>query len=485
MATATGAWPACESHDASSGAAEVDPGPTFGAEVTVDVVGRGRVTSPSGSIDCPAQCFTRVVVDEATVDGAEQGLVLTAEATPGAHFMGWKAARLELGVRARGPAQCSPMMRSSTAPPGNLASRFLTLPFGETIGKPPAGHEAECADVTAVPVAYALIATFEDDFAPRDAGPDAADGAGVEVVFEPPAGMMAQAKELGVVQGSLYWRFQIGDGRSGIAMGRLANPLQTAVVVPADQLIRLFGVDEHVVYERGSGLFSIPAGSATPFFLGSLAQTCDAVASDSTTVYCRAPNGTGSVVNAWPVQGGQSARLVHILPRGQALAVDDQTQRMFVTDESVGGAATSLVSSVPLAGIGGTPQVTNLTAGQTAPRSLKAGLANLFWIDQPSADTFVAVSGPKLTFGQATQGFGSTYLRFVAADPTSTTTYWAAVGSPGNAASQIVQINVGGGFTTFRSELTGVGGLAVDNAYVYWTQSNGRVYRARKLDFDL
>jgi hypothetical protein len=33
---------------------------------------------------------------------------------------------------------------------------------------------------------------------------------------------------------------------------------------------------------------------------------------------------------------------------------------------------------------------------------------------------------------------------------------------------------------TFRTGLAGLGGIAADASYVYWTQSDGRVYRALK-----
>ena len=44
---------------------------------------------------------------------------------------------------------------------------------------------------------------------------------------------------------------------------------------------------------------------------------------------------------------------------------------------------------------------------------------------------------------------------------------------------QILRINIpGGSYTTVRTGLSGVGGIATDGSYAYWTDSTGRVFKA-------
>jgi hypothetical protein len=478
-ASAAAACPSCETHGASSGAAELDPGPTFGAEITVGVVGRGRV-SGAGGLDCPSTCFARVVLDDPSVDGAAQGLSLTAEATVGAHFAGWKLEAMDLGVRARGPSRCSPMLRATTttAPIGTRSSQIL-LPLGETTGVPPRGHEAECAEFTTVPLAYALTATFDENIAPVDAGLDAPDSRST-ILFEPPSGSSSVAREIGIAGESVYWRFQQTNGLSGLARGSLGGGV-ASVIVPADRLISVFDVDRHVVYQRAGVVYAIEGGKSVPAVLGG-APICAALASDSGNAYCRASNGAVSLLYGWPVAGAAAPVLLHTLPRGFALAVDETQQRFYVSDEP-GGISAGTIVSVPRVGDGGAPVITTLVVGQTSPKNLVASATRLFWIDDRFSGSFVATSASKFAPGTALQGFISSTVPFVATDPGSTALYWLGIGSAEPGGSRILRLAVGGGATVFRSNLTGLGGLTVDATYVYWTEADGRVYRAPKLDF--
>lgn len=487
MATATLACPSCGRRDAPGDAAEVDPGPTFGAEVTVNVVGRGRVRGRPGDVNCPSSCFTRVVVDDPTADGADEGISLVAEVTRGAHFAGWKLEALDLGVRARGPSPCSPVKRPTVTVPSFFErSTAITLPLGQTTGTPPSGHEAECAEFTAVPVAYAITATFEEDFverdaAPPDAAPDGAPDPVVQVLFEPPLGATSQGKEIGIAGGLVYWRYQLATGLSGIAVGAGAGNAGTVIIAPS-QPITLFDVDQHVAYQRGGAVYAIEGGNTSASLLGG-APTCAALATDFLNAYCRATSGSSSTIYTWPVTGAAVPVALHTLPRGFALAVDDMQQRLYISDDP-GFVSGARIASIPRAGDGGTPQLTTLVSNQTSPRNLVAGTSRLFWIDDRLAGSFIATSGSKLAPGAAQQSYTSTSLPFVSADPGSSSVYWLGIGSPATGGSQIVRATTGGTFTVFRSKLTGLGGLAVDSTYVYWTQSDGRVYRAPKFEID-
>src|SRR5688500_16940609 len=142
---------------------KVDPGGTFGAEIAVRVVGRGRVSGniPT-SIDCPGDCYARYTFTSQSDKGAADGLILRAISTTGARFVGWTFEAEQLGTRARGPDNCSPVKRA-TSQPGNNDSAELKLSFGEVNGTAPPGQEGSCVgDILKVPVAYKLVATFED-----------------------------------------------------------------------------------------------------------------------------------------------------------------------------------------------------------------------------------------------------------------------------------------------------------------------------------
>lgn len=486
-AATTGAWPACETHEPSAGALDVDPGPTFGAEIAVTIVGRGRVTAAPGGIDCPSTCFARVVLDDPNVDGAELGVALVAEATRGAHFTGWRLDAADLGARARGSSQCSPMTRpSETAPTFSVGSPRISLRFGETKGTPPRGHEDECAEVTAVPVAYAITATFEEDFVLiRDAGSDAAGdaGGGADVLFQRPAGAVSQAKEIGLAGGLVYWRFQTSNGLSGIATGSRTSPKPTpSIRMSASNIISAFDVDKQVALQLSTGqLFAIGAGETMLSPLGSL-PPCDALASDFATVYCRAPSGSGSTLYAASVNAGTPPVVVHALPRGRALAVEGQT---FYVSQETGFDSGGSIAVVPRIGDGGAPALSMLVPGQTSPKDIVLGPTQLFWIDDRGGSSFIASAGSKLVAGPADLGVAGANVRFVAADPVSSALYWVGMSSPVSGGSQILRVTVGVNPTTFRAKLTGLGGLAVDETYVYWTLSDGRVYRAPKIDVDL
>ena len=130
---------------------------------------------------------------------------------------------------------------------------------------------------------------------------------------------------------------------------------------------------------------------------------------------------------------------------------------------------------------GGTPSFTTLAYGQTSPFGMSVGPSYLAWIDAVGSGTFAARSASKSFFTSTpATGLTETALRYVAADPIASE-YWLGVGDDGNGAWQIYRVLVGTSSPTFfRSGTTDLGGLAVDDTYVYWTQPNGRVYRAFK-----
>lgn len=463
------AWPACESEGAPT-AEGVDPGPTFGAELTLSVVGRGRVTSSPLGIDCPSRCFTRVVLADPSVDGGDGGVTLTVTESSGAHFVGWTVDELDLGVRARGPSQCSPMTRKSAAPSLGT-TRTITVPFGETTGTPPRGHEEECAAFTTVPVAYALTATFEEDYVPPL--PDASvPDAGPDFLFQSPG--TGPATDIGVTNGYVYWRYE-QNGLSGIASAFPGSSQVDVLVSPLDVITR-FHVDTNVVFQHSSGVLqAIQAGSNFAVTLGN-APVCAALASDFANVYCRENGATRSTIYAWPIGGAPAPTAVHVLPPGRDLAVDNQ--RFYFSDDKGGLTGQAVVSSAPRVGDGGAPAVTPLIVDQTSPRDLLVSSSYLFWIDVGAGGISSARSGFNDTPFAATTSISGTTVRYVAADR-FTSSYWIGVVGTGLGRGSIVRaFGVSSGTSTLRSGITGLSGLAADASYVYWTQSDGRVFRA-------
>jgi hypothetical protein len=432
------------------------------------------------------------VLEDPSTDAAAGGLTLLAEATFGAHFERWKLETVELGARARGPSQCSPVTRISQPTNGDEAGTFdptystLSLRFGETNGKSPPDREAECAAYTTVPVAYVLTAIFAEDFVPTfDAGPDAGTGP----LIAAPVGYPGAAKGLGVINGIVYWRFEQANGLSGIALGfaDVGSGSNGSVSVEPTSVIAAFDVDRHVVFQDldTGRLQSIKGGDFTPTVLANSFAACSGLASDNTNVYCRAPGGSGSTLYSWPVLGGASQTTVYNLPVGGALAVDDQTTRFYLSDETSTGPGQAVIRSAPRNNNGNlVPSLTPIATDQTGPRSLTAGMSNLFWIDARGNDVFSATSASK--FGSAPQvsrSGGS--VRFIAADPLSTTGYFIGIEAPGVGNCSILRAFAGSSSTSvFRSGITGLGGIAVDAAFVYWTESNGNVYRALKNNLD-
>jgi hypothetical protein len=477
--TAIGILSSCDSSEVPA-AIDVGTGGTYGAEISLSVVGRGRVTTSPAVIDCPSNCFGRIVFPSASTDGGDGGITLIAQDTPGAHFTGWTFADAELGARGHGPPQCSPMTRRTSVPPSENGSTVISVPFGETQGTPPHGHEAECAAFTNVSLAYAVTATFEDDL-PTPGFDSAIDPADQDVLFLPVAERSA-AKEIGVTSGYAYWRFEV-DGLSGIAGSDLASYTASVIVAPG-QVVRSFDVDRHAVFQYDDGsLWVILAGAMTTTPLG-MAPPCAALASDALNVYCRAALDGGTAIYAWPVTAPDAATppsIIHLLPPGNDLGVD--TQRFYFSeDNGVFGGPAKVLSVTRLADVDGqAPVFTTLALGQTSPLTMAVGPSYLAWIDDLRNGTFASRSASKF-FQQSVPADGpaASTLRYVVADP-GIDQYWVGVGDDGNGAWLIYRVTSGTSSTTFfRTGTTDLGGIAVDATHVYWTRPNGRVYRAFK-----
>ncbi len=476
------AWLACDGDVASSRRSELDVGPTYGLEVVLSVKGRGRVVSVPAAIDCPTTCFSRVVLADPTIDGSAGGLQLGAEANTGSHFVGWTFESVNLGVAARGPAQCSPMKRWTSVLDPVAGSHLQTLAFGETEGTPPPGREVECAAYTRVPVAYSITAVFEEnDVRPVKPPPP---GELVEVLFEPPALGVTVGKEIGIVDGKVYWRFNRGkdsepSAPSGIAMGKAdgSGGGSTLIVPPNDRIGRvLFGPT--ILLQHTNGLAESIATATNARLQFYLPGTCLGFATDGTIGYCRIANNATTYLVWWPL-GSSSYTYIYQLPGGYEIAVDGPD--LYFSEEQAGGAeGLGFIDRAPRFSDAGfsTPVPTRLVADQSSPRDLVLSDTHMFWIDRDGDDT-TPTSAPKTDAGAGRRASvqGTTF----AVDPSGD--YYFAQAGNDQAGWSILRVPATNPSAAmgFRFGLRPIGGIAVDASHVYWTGADGRVYRAPKL----
>lgn len=481
-ACAVGAWSGCK-EDEEDGGSDPSTVETYGAEVTVTVVGRGRVTAQPKGIDCPGTCFARIAFVPGEIDAAVTGISLAVEPGLGAHFVKWTFEAIPTAIKSSGPDSCSPMKRTSIIPAGiDPLAYAITLPLGEGAAEPPVGREKDCAAFARTAFSYVATATFADDG--EDSG--LLDASIPPAFSTPVAGV--EAREVGVTGGVVYWRYQtLGDNRSGIAAATTGGGGSARVVVDASDLITSFDVDAHVVYQRGgqSTLWVIPSGSlavTSPIQLQN-APFCDAVTSHQTNVYCRVPSGGAQhYIYQWPASGG-SATYLYTVQRGFDLAVDDTL--LYFSEESGGGPGAALIRSGSRDAGGsaaGTPVI-----NQTTPRDLRVASGYLFWLDGVPTTTGLRSARAALANGpSARELIVIPSARLIAPDPEVPGTFWAGVYTEGQGFS-IIRANAaaptGTSTSTLRSKLPRLNGLAVDGAWVYWTQGDNGVHRALKPAF--
>jgi hypothetical protein len=476
------AWSGCSSSSSDgnggTGRVTVDPGGTFGADVGITVIGRGRVTSNVPGLDCPASCYAGLAFADRNQDGAAAGVTLKAVATPGVRFAGWKFETASLGARGRGPELCNPVKRDTANPPlVDLSAAEITLPYGEAMGTSPAGQEAICTGYTTVPVAYSVTATFVDEVV-TDAGLDG-DGGNGDVFLESPVAN-AVGHAIGIAGGRLYWLYDVG-GVQSIATASTSTGSIAQTVSGTSGFYTAFEIGQHVVWQSSGNIGVIQGGStfATTFSNGG--NTCVAVESDFSNVFCRTAGPSGSLIS-WTTAGTAMATLHTGLPIGTDFTVDSTG---FSLVDTTNGTGASTIQNVPRTATpdAGVPTFTEAVNGLTNPTQLESNSTRLFWIADDGSGTAQSASrfgGTAFSSTPATTG-----LRYLATDPQSTTSFFVAIApSAATGASQIVKLST---FSTspvmVRQNLTGVGGVTADSSFVYWTQNDGRVYRAARTTF--
>ena len=487
LALGAGIVSACDSSTDATASA-LDPGPTFGVEVTVNVSGNGRVVSTPGSIDCPSSCFTRITSADHDFDGADLGMTLTATAGAGSHFVGWSTLPLVSGTRARGPAECSPMTRNALGPPIGPLDNTVVLPYGETQGTPPKGLEAECAPYTTVPVAFALVATFAEDPAQPFFGQDAATPG--EVVFEPPTDGTDVAREIGVHGNLLYVRYdhQNQNGTTSLIMSGPKDG-SAALMVQFESIestvYRLVSIGPNLVAQDEDFVLSTLNLTTLARGTQSLGVGCSSLATDDRSAYCRFTSGGQSYLYTWPLDGSGFVQYVYTLPNGSDLAVDDASVYFTQVPTNLGVFGGATIESAPKApDASGLPDAAVLVPGLNAPSHLTATSTDLIWLDIDDQSLLSEVShAPKTGAEAGLSNDLSAPISTIAVDPVDARIFYVAtVASATNGGGEIHRYRTDGGKVTDIAlyGIPSLNGLAVDETYVYWTENDGRVYRAPK-----
>lgn len=483
-------WAGCSSDSSDGGNPNaVDPGGTYGAEITINVIGRGSVASDLPGLSCPGSCFKRYAFKSAADVGATTGVKLKSViTTERVRFAGWKLEPTPVGARGRGPDNCNPVVRDSTVLTIDPNAAEIMLPFGTSQGRAPVGQEGACGGYLDVPTSYTVTATFEDIPIP-DAGVDADDGGGPDLFYDKPVynGSVvgdAVGKEIGITLNSssyLYWRWTTANNMSGVSRATTSGGGTPVVVVPPTKAISILGIDYHVVYQTNDGvLHVIQAGGNLPLDLPNAPGACVAVASDSTYVYCRtASTGADGGLYKWTVAGVGPTPVFTNLPPGSDLWVDPINAYVYLTDTS-GGAGAARVLYTPQVTIDGGYEATfsELATSLTSPSALRGNSSRIYWLQNQGGGAQGLVSLNKTSLNQ------TPYVAFpltaginrIAVYASDSTYFWVA------SANEIDRAYYSGAsaLSPIRTGLNNVGGLTVDSSYAYWTTQDGRVFRRSK-----
>jgi hypothetical protein len=184
----------------------------------------------------------------------------------------------------------------------------------------------------------------------------------------------------------------------------------------------------------------------------------------SDNVYCR----TSSTIIRWSLAQGYATPTTLFIGQsnGSDLAVDSTGGRLYFSTSSA--INTHLLSDAD-GGVVVTPQ--QVLSGRSSPTNLELDNAStrLWWTESTTLYASSGISVPSTA--TLTNASGST-LR-LARDPAEPSYFYVAN------TSAIYHAYAFGGATTqiIRSGISGLTGVAADNAYIYWSQSDGRIRR--------
>jgi hypothetical protein len=441
---------ACEDSSASD-----DPIATTGADVHVTIVGPGRVVSDLPGIDCPGEsCFNGLV---GAKNGDTRGVTLKAIPAELARFDGWTFDTTSpVGSRGSGPDVCSPVRRPGVEPAIDPRASEIMLPFGSVVGVPPPGTELTCDAYHDVPVAY--VATAKFSIVAEDS----------PFLYRSPDGAGA-AHGIAVVRDQLLWQYDDAPNRSqqgSVARGDTSTR-GVGIPVVAHVPIDWFQMD------RSRGIYRLSNGDpriwvvqpeGAQYYLGY--PGCHGIAVDEPFIFCLSYSPTAlESVQAWRLDEPTSGprELVAGLPRGNELAAGSGF--VFIADDtSIRRYDERSLASPP-----------EILFGLSHPSALALAGSRLWFYELDDLGTTVNVvdtndfQNPARVTPQE-----SLYPSYIV--PDSDGTAWIALQRDNG---QIFHV-VGAGPILCRAAIDGLGGIAVDDAYIYWTQADGAVYRQPK-----
>ncbi len=459
------------SSSSNGGATLVPPGGTLGALVTIHVQGGGRVYAEPGGVDCPGSCAHSFIFDPGT-DGASNGIKLTAEGSSTWAFAGYTFNTVAVASRGEGPSECQPISRqTSDAPSGvDTKSPTLTLTPSEVSGTSQAEAGAFCSSYTKVPAAYDITAKFVSTSL-VEGGVDGGDGGLVDMIYDRPTTNAIGRRIFLTSSNQLLW--QTDDGAQSTISYGAASGFSHGIVTTTSLIQKFWGTSTGAAYQTSGTLYGIFSPyTSTVFFTG--APTCSGLAADSSYAYCMGNDGT---FTRWS-RFSPSIALPLDTSIFNVTGLDDDTGQTF----SVYSDSSGNVSRVSNTGYdGGTPMadagLIQVATGQSSPREVHVANGTVYYINNNSQLVSATASGGGIVTSIGTSHFGMTSF---AVDPFGSFIIAAIVPSQGVGQSSIIMTALPSGVTTttIRAGLTGVGGVATDGNYVYWTDITGRAFKA-------
>jgi hypothetical protein len=459
---------ACEESSASD-----DPIATTGAEVHVTVVGPGRVVSDVPGIDCPGEsCFANLV---ALRNGSTRSVTLNAVADERSHFDGWTFDTWSpLGAPSRGPDTCSPVLRAGVQPAVDPHATQIVLPYGDVVGFPPSGTELTCASYRNVPVAYVATAKFHD-VAKDDA----------ELVYLPTIDGTGPAREIAVIGDNLVWRYETRE----TSLESLAIGSTTTLLLPGTPEVAVSQVSfGALAFSRGLPQ-AIPPGSAlfqrqdTGLLLWVLQPQvallrvprggqCIALAADpfdSGLAFCRTDAGQIQRLDTRP-EGDAPVEIASNVAPGKGLAVANAS--VFVPE------ATSILRFLEFPEDDTHPVEALTDLVDPSGIVVSTSFGRIWFIDHDSSGAGIVTQFPVFDLAHPVRVTPPiSGITIIAPDEVNSAEVWAAVTG---AEGKILHVRTGSDPVTCRTGIRGLGGLAVNAQYVYWTQADGGVYRQRR-----
>ena len=436
--------------------------PTWGAELTLVVRGRGRVvsTSEDTGIRCPESCYARIVPNVA-IDAAPASITLRATADQGYRFARWEADGARVAGRTNGPAECSPVRRPGETPQLGAAPE-ITLPFGEVDGYPPPGLSEKCAQYSRVPVAYNLTAVFEPTL-----------GAGDLWVTLPGE----RAADIKLVGSRALVRAIAPDNRWSVyAIDSTGSADRLRGGINATQYDF---TGTHVVWQQqgggpdGAGLLGLVhsvTGEVIEWSPTPSSPRCIALTSTDRYVYCR--TNTQQLVR-WTIGSMIQTTILSSVASGAPMT--SSLEDVFLVTNVSGDASLRRLLLEP------SPALEILAGGLAAPRRLRADTRYVYAAVGTSARASV-VRVPRFgDEGLLTLSPNSQLEPVYAVDSTIPNAPVVVIGSlsPNLPTWQIAAYR-GSTPAVFRQGLDDVVSIAVDLAHVYWTQIDGRLYRGAR-----